>query len=587
MDARCDRCQQPLPTPDPGSGGEIVCPHCGHTHAGTGIDVALDDELGQAFENVFLTDEEETDPASMEWYVAIEGQQVGPVSFADIAERWARGLLGPDSLCWRAGLSDWVPIGQLPELVRRLPPVSKSAPHDGASGPKAEMVAASKASGTSAVERKAATPAAEPNAPAAAEAREREWRPTAAVALEALVEKEVEEAEKRQEEAPAIPDPETTGIRVVLRDLPEPPPPEPSKFIPIPKNVPAPAPAPAPRVQRPIQTAAREPKPGRAPLFIALAAVLLGGGAAAAYFAGLLPVGALGREAPPEPAVVTRAEPSARPEAQPQPTLDRPEAGAAGSAQGEAVAANAGGGGAGAQEKQAGQDGQAGSSGQGGSTVASAEKDTVDASADRVEASAEENRRTQVAAKAPTPRAAPEPRRTPTAARPVSNPRESTQPPAPAPAPAPAPESTQPSGKRDLLAAGKSSSIDALFEKEMSKPAPRPAERKGSEPYIPPPPGSGVQKPLQLGQGDIMSVVAGHRAELRACANRYKEQGGSSGSVVMSWVIEPDGRTSNVKAVKGQEHAGMVRCLEEQIRTWKFPSYSGPRMQPIEFPFQF
>lgn len=84
-----------------------------------------------------------------------------------------------------------------------------------------------------------------------------------------------------------------------------------------------------------------------------------------------------------------------------------------------------------------------------------------------------------------------------------------------------------------------------------------------------------------------MGVVRNHRSELRNCATKYKEQGGSSGSVVMSWAIEPDGRTSGVKVAKGQEHAGMARCLEELIKGWRFPSYSGPKMEPIEFPFQF
>ena len=578
MDARCDRCQQPLP--EPTSGGDVVCPHCGHVHAPTGIDVALDDELGQAFENVFLS-EDESDPAAVEWYVAIDGQQVGPVSFADLSERWARGVLGPDSLCWRAGLSDWVPIRQLPDLIKRLPAQAKSAA--GVAEPKkAEVSAEAKPAGAKEAKTEKSS-GAKPDAAAkdaakgagarsaAAETKEREWKPSAGVALESLVEKEVEEAKKRQDEAPAIPDPETTGIRVVLRDLPEPPPPEPSKFIPIPKNVPAPAPAPAPRVQRPIQTAAREPQRSRAPLFVALTVLVLAGGAAAAYFTGLLPVGASSNEPPAVRTEMARAEPP--PPAQPAPAPAQPGEGSGGAPQGESVAASAGGGGGTSEEKQAGE-------GQGGTTVASAEE-TAEAEPEPKPKGKEPAQPKTAVAKAPARRAAPEPKRQATAAQSGASTRESRS------APAPASTSSQPSGKRDLLAAGKSSSIDALFEKELSSPAPRPAERKGSDPYIPPPPGSGVQKPRQLGQGDIMSVVASHRGELRTCANRYKEQGGSSGSVVMSWVIEPDGRTSNVKAVKGQEHAGMVRCLEEQIRKWKFPSYSGPRMEAIEFPFQF
>src|SRR5690606_34318451 len=201
MDARCDRCQQPLP--EPTSGGDVVCPHCGHVHAPTGIDVALDDELGQAFENVFLS-EDESDPAAVEWYVAIDGQQVGPVSFADLSERWARGVLGPDSLCWRAGLSDWVPIRQLPDLIKRLPAQAKSAA--GVAEPKkAEVSAEAKPAGAKEAKTEKSS-GAKPDAAAkdaakgagarsaAAETKGREWKPSAGVALESLVEKEVGEA---------------------------------------------------------------------------------------------------------------------------------------------------------------------------------------------------------------------------------------------------------------------------------------------------------------------------------------------------------------------------------------------------------
>ena len=552
MDLRCDRCQEILPSLEPGGAGgqdgKVVCPKCGHAQSAPDADASLDDELGMAFDNVLLQ-EGEADPASVEWFVAIEGQQVGPVSFADVHERWVRGVLGPDSLCWRAGLSDWVRIGDLPELAGRLPSAPEEAAAPVVEAPKAEVP----------VQPQEALESA-----SAPEPKEPDWEPSAASALESLVEREMEEAEKRQEADPAIPDPETTGIRVVLRDLPPPPPPEPSKFIPIPKSVPAPAPAPAPRIQRPVQTATVERKGSRAPLFAALAAVLVIGGGAAAYFGGLIPMGTSQEPAPSSEApapVVARAEeppPSEAKPAEPKPT--EPEKEAVAEAEEDEAAAEKGEGGS-----------------DDGAAVAEAESES-----EEVEAPAEPPARTP--AKSAPRRTAPEPKRQ-AVARPAPSPKKQAE----APRPTGGQPTTPKPASRDLLAAGKSNSIDALFEKEMSAPAPVSADRKtaSSDPYIPPPPGSGVQKPRQLGQGDIMSVVASHRSELRGCASRYKEQGGGSGSVVMSWVIEPDGKTSAIKAVKGKEHAGMVKCLEDQIRRWKFPSYSGPRMEPIEFPFQF
>jgi hypothetical protein len=51
-----------------------------------------------------------------EWYVAINDEQVGPISDADVQERWDRGQIQATSLAWKAGLPDWAPISQLADL---------------------------------------------------------------------------------------------------------------------------------------------------------------------------------------------------------------------------------------------------------------------------------------------------------------------------------------------------------------------------------------------------------------------------------------------------------------------------------------
>lgn len=562
MEIRCERCQEilPLPTEGVATGGELACPRCGHRQgAGAAGEGTLDDELGAAFDSMLQTGEESApaapaDPSASEWYVAIEGQQVGPVSFGDLQERWARGVIGADSLCWRAGLPDWVAIGSLPELMEALPP----APPIPTRAEGSQAVEAPEAS--------AAPPAAEPPA-----TEEPDWNPSAARALESLVEKEMEEAEKRQEEGasdPAVPDPETTGIRVVLRDLPEAPPPEPSKFIPIPKSVPAPAPAPAPkpapaaRPKRPQAPAAAPRKESRLGLYALIAAALLLGGGALVYFGGFLP-GAQAPEAP-EPPAMAAIPPPVEPEK--APPADEPEEERAASdaeeAHAEAEATEA-------EELEAADEGEVGE--------AEAQVEAEAAAAEPAPARVAKGAPAKAPAKKPAARPAKKAAARP-AASPPSKPKAAPARPTKKAAPKPA--------ASGVLAAGNSSSIDSLFEKEMSSPPP--AQKKGgSQPYIPPPPGSGVQRPQKLGQGDIMGVVRKHRSALRGCATRYKEQGGGSGSVTMSWVIEPDGRTSSVRAAKGKEHAGMVRCLEELIEGWKFPSYSGPKMEAIEFPFQF
>lgn len=51
-----------------------------------------------------------------EWYVAINDEQVGPISDADIEERWDKGQIQAASLAWKAGLPDWAPISQVADL---------------------------------------------------------------------------------------------------------------------------------------------------------------------------------------------------------------------------------------------------------------------------------------------------------------------------------------------------------------------------------------------------------------------------------------------------------------------------------------
>lgn len=57
-----------------------------------------------------------------DWYVAIDEKQVGPLKKEVVKEKWEAGEISADSLCWRAGFSDWIPVSEAQELAAVLAP---------------------------------------------------------------------------------------------------------------------------------------------------------------------------------------------------------------------------------------------------------------------------------------------------------------------------------------------------------------------------------------------------------------------------------------------------------------------------------
>ena len=136
---------------------------------------------------------------------------------------------------------------------------------------------------------------------------------------------------------------------------------------------------------------------------------------------------------------------------------------------------------------------------------------------------------------------------------------------------------------------GGKSSIDDLFDTEFggAGSAKAPVKKGGGVgSYIPPAPGAGSSKPKSLGQGDIMGVVVSHKGDIKGCAGKYKATGGGTGTLVMAWTINPNGKTSGVRP-KGGDHAPLAACIGGLIKGWRFPEYEGTTMAPIEFPFNF
>jgi len=57
----------------------------------------------------------------MNWYYAKNGSQQGPLPIEDIKGRIARGEIAPTDLAWCEGMSDWTPVGEIPQLKVKAP----------------------------------------------------------------------------------------------------------------------------------------------------------------------------------------------------------------------------------------------------------------------------------------------------------------------------------------------------------------------------------------------------------------------------------------------------------------------------------
>jgi predicted Zn finger-like uncharacterized protein len=56
-------------------------------------------------------------PDIEEWYVGINGVPVGPVRLGELRRKAAGGAITPESLVWREGFEEWVPLKTFPELL--------------------------------------------------------------------------------------------------------------------------------------------------------------------------------------------------------------------------------------------------------------------------------------------------------------------------------------------------------------------------------------------------------------------------------------------------------------------------------------
>ena len=59
-------------------------------------------------------------PPPVQWYFAVGGRRVGPLSQADLMARIQAGEVAGETLVWRGGMANWTPAAQVPELAPLL-----------------------------------------------------------------------------------------------------------------------------------------------------------------------------------------------------------------------------------------------------------------------------------------------------------------------------------------------------------------------------------------------------------------------------------------------------------------------------------
>ncbi len=491
------------------------------------------------------------DVPQTDWYVAINEKQTGPLTLEKIKEHWDNGEISPDSLCWRAGFDDWIPVSTVKSLASVLAPkppkpivVAPAATITHSNAPAVVSVPVQSAFSSGGMMQTMQSEVQVPMSASAASAGEDAgaWKPSAASALASLVKDEMDAlAKPPPRAAPPPPAPEEPSGGLLDLPMEEKPAPAPVQQRPA-----APAQAPVnPYLQNPGATysapaVTQYRPPGNRGLMVGVA---IGGVLVLLILVSLIvwlasrPQQVVVAQPTPVPVPVAVA-PTPAPVPVPTPVP---------------------------------------------APVPVAVAPTPTAEVDAGVAVAPVAVAVAPVAVAPVPTPAP----VPVAAAPVQP--KTTQPKTTRgttvaraePEPAPEPKRTTSSGQPK-------DEFDEMFNNPGSKKEePAPVKKGGG--YIPPAPGaSAADVKDSLSQADVMEVVLSNKSALANCVSQQKAKDpGTSGKLLMRWTIQTSGKTSNV-GVASDEFKGtyIATCVGGLIKGWTFPKHK-KQGEPITFPFKF
>jgi predicted Zn finger-like uncharacterized protein len=530
-----------------------------------------------------------TAEATREWYVAVNDEQVGPLSIPEVQARWSKGDVDATSLCWKQGMADWIAI----RFVRELESVLMSSDATSARVTKADLadepptrahVVAARAKESSAIvppssqpiiaqvrpgsvaaaaqalaqestldmRRKSTLVDVPGSPPEATEPSEPSWRPSAASALASLAQAELETSSAKLAAArdvavgPALPakgayEPLSASMFGAGEQTS-------TRAGGLPKSA-----------DLGSSVSLRDPAPARPKGGISVPVAVLGGAVilAVAVVAAVL----LTRADPPLPvAVAPVATPAASMAAAPVATPAATTALAPAPAPDPAVTP---------PPAAPGAEGAAAAPAAGAAPAASASPAGLPEGAVASAAPVASAAGRPLAAGGREPRASRRP--TPTKDR------------EPAARAAPAAKDPEPDALEVAAAPRKSServeADDLLAEGDRagSKPAPRAAAAAAEA--------AAEDVPEQLEETDILRVLRKYKADINACKEKQaKDDPGLEGVMTVNLVVLKTGRTSQPTVAPDKFKSSSVgKCVVNSVKGWKFPQFSG-RPMPIDFP---
>lgn len=92
---------------------------------GLGMGVGMMNQMGNVFNPATAPAAPPPLPASVEYYVAVDGKQTGPYGIPTLREMAKNGTLKPDSMAWKTGMANWEPANtqtELQALFASVPP---------------------------------------------------------------------------------------------------------------------------------------------------------------------------------------------------------------------------------------------------------------------------------------------------------------------------------------------------------------------------------------------------------------------------------------------------------------------------------
>ncbi len=80
--------------------------------------------MNQTMQSMYIPGSAQTIPQPQAvnhvYYVAIDGEQVGPLGDADLIKLIQQGTISKDTLAWMPGMPAWKPIEQVPAILRMV-----------------------------------------------------------------------------------------------------------------------------------------------------------------------------------------------------------------------------------------------------------------------------------------------------------------------------------------------------------------------------------------------------------------------------------------------------------------------------------